>query len=40
MHSSPGIEEVDIKGNSYCKKCMEQISRSKENIFFRRETGT
>ena len=21
MHSSPGIEQVDIKGNSYCDKC-------------------
>lgn len=25
MHASAGIEEVDIKGEFYCKKCMEQI---------------
>ncbi len=26
MHSSLGIEEVDIKGNRYCKNCKELIS--------------
>ena len=25
MHSSPGIEEVDIKGNGYCKVCIDLI---------------
>jgi len=25
MHSSPGIEEVDIKGNSYCRNCISSI---------------
>lgn len=25
MHSSPGIEEVDIKGISYCRKCSSSI---------------
>jgi archaemetzincin len=25
MHSSNGIEEVDIKGGFYCKSCMEEI---------------
>lgn len=25
MHSSNGIEEVDIKGNSYCSKCIKSI---------------
>ncbi|MFA6599206.1 MAG: archaemetzincin family Zn-dependent metalloprotease [Ignavibacteriaceae bacterium] len=25
MHSSPGIEEVDIKGNSFCRKCISKI---------------
>jgi archaemetzincin len=29
MHSSLGIEEVDIKGSDYCKNCKEQISSSK-----------
>ena len=26
MHSSLGIEEVDIKGNSYCSNCKETLS--------------
>ena len=25
MHSSNGIEEVDIKGNTFCKKCVTHI---------------
>lgn len=25
MHSSPGIEEVDIKGISYCRNCVSSI---------------
>ena len=25
MHSSPGIEEVDIKGKYYCKRCSKAI---------------
>lgn len=25
MHSSPGIEEVDIKGNTFCKNCITKI---------------
>jgi len=25
MHASHGIEEVDIKGNSYCRKCVPNI---------------
>jgi archaemetzincin len=25
MHSSPGIEEVDIKGNTFCRKCISNI---------------
>ena len=25
MHSSAGIEEVDIKGEFYCRKCMDQV---------------
>jgi predicted Zn-dependent protease len=25
MHSSPGIEEVDIKGKYYCKNCSKAI---------------
>jgi archaemetzincin len=25
MHSSPGIEEVDIKGNTFCRNCVSQI---------------
>lgn len=25
MHSSPGIEEVDIKGISYCRNCISSI---------------
>lgn len=25
MHSSPGIEEVDIKGNTFCRNCITQI---------------
>ena len=25
MHSSPGIEEVDIKGNTYCHDCITSI---------------
>lgn len=40
MHSSPGIEEVDIKGSYYCKKCLDQISGSKESVFLRRMSGT
>ncbi|MGA7722447.1 MAG: archaemetzincin family Zn-dependent metalloprotease [Ignavibacteriaceae bacterium] len=29
MHSSPGIEEVDIKGNTFCKKCASKIENFK-----------
>ena len=25
MHSSPGIEEVDIKGNTFCRNCISNI---------------
>lgn len=25
MHTSPGIEEVDIKGDNFCSVCLEQI---------------
>jgi len=25
MHSSPGIEEVDIKGSTFCRNCVSQI---------------
>jgi len=25
MHSSPGIEEVDIKGGTFCRNCVSQI---------------
>lgn len=25
MHASHGIEEVDIKGNTYCRKCISKI---------------
>jgi archaemetzincin len=25
MHSSPGIEEVDIKGGTFCSKCISSI---------------
>lgn len=25
MHSSPGIEEVDIKGNTYCRSCINKV---------------
>lgn len=25
MHSSPGIEEVDIKGNTFCRKCLAMV---------------
>jgi predicted Zn-dependent protease len=25
MHSSQGIEEVDIKGNFYCKTCARSV---------------
>lgn len=28
MHSSNGIEEVDIKGNFYCKHCLDEINTS------------
>jgi archaemetzincin len=30
MHSSNSIEEVDIKGNFYCKHCFEEIKISKD----------
>lgn len=32
MHSSPGIEEVDIKGNYYCKNCITSINTDEKNI--------
>ena len=32
MHSSPGIEEVDIKGNSYCRDCAKQVEGFKYNF--------
>lgn len=25
MHSSPGIEEVDIKGSTFCRKCASKV---------------
>jgi archaemetzincin len=25
MHSSPGIEEVDIKGGTYCSSCLDKV---------------
>jgi len=25
MHSSPGIEEVDINGNTFCRKCISKV---------------
>ncbi|HMN49373.1 MAG TPA: archaemetzincin family Zn-dependent metalloprotease [Ignavibacteriaceae bacterium] len=30
MHSSPGIEEVDIKGNTFCKNCITKIEGYKQ----------
>ncbi len=30
MHSSPGIEEVDIKGNAYCNKCLPKVEGCKQ----------
>ncbi len=32
MHSSPGIEEVDIKGNFYCGNCVKQVEGYKYNF--------
>jgi archaemetzincin len=32
MHSSPGIEEVDIKGNYYCKNCLAEINKNSGGI--------
>jgi len=32
MHSSPGIEEVDIKGSYYCKNCLTKINKNREDI--------
>jgi archaemetzincin len=29
MHSSPGIEEVDIKGTSYCRLCASKVENYK-----------
>ena len=29
MHASYGIEEVDIKGNNYCRKCVSKIEAYK-----------
>jgi archaemetzincin len=29
MHSSPGIEEVDIKGTSFCKSCASKVEHFK-----------
>ncbi len=29
MHSSPGIEEVDIKGNGYCRSCADHVEAYK-----------
>jgi Predicted Zn-dependent proteases len=26
MHSSPAIEEVDIKGSTYCRECMKELA--------------
>ena len=31
MHSSPGIEEVDIKGSSYCSNCAKLVEGFKMN---------
>ncbi len=30
MHSSPGIEEVDIKGNTFCRNCISKIEGYKQ----------
>ncbi|HEX7358832.1 MAG TPA: archaemetzincin family Zn-dependent metalloprotease [Ignavibacteriaceae bacterium] len=30
MHSSPGIEEVDIKGNTFCNSCVSKIEGYKK----------
>jgi len=30
MHSSPGIEEVDIKKNTFCRKCISNIEGYKQ----------
>jgi archaemetzincin len=30
MHASHGIEEVDIKGNSYCRNCIKLIEGYKQ----------
>jgi archaemetzincin len=29
MHSSPGIEEVDIKGSTFCRKCISKVEGHK-----------
>jgi len=26
MHSSSNVDEIDIKGEAFCKKCFEKIS--------------
>ncbi|MFA7418357.1 MAG: archaemetzincin family Zn-dependent metalloprotease [Melioribacteraceae bacterium] len=31
MHASHGIEEVDIKGNTYCRKCVSMIEGYKQS---------
>jgi archaemetzincin len=30
MHSSHGIEEVDIKGNTFCRKCISKVDGYKQ----------
>ncbi len=33
MHTSPGIEEVDIKGSDYCKRCASIVDGYKSPYF-------
>jgi archaemetzincin len=37
MHSSPGIEEVDIKGGYYCKNCITGINAGQKNFILNPE---
>ena len=32
MHSSNSVEEVDIKGNFYCKSCIEELKKTNPEI--------
>lgn len=33
MHSSPGIEEVDIKGSTFCHNCISKIEGYKQELY-------